>query len=148
MYQFQKPASVFHYSSSFNGKVKIKVNRSVHNRKAYGRLVVVPLTFNSRTKWRWVVSFMRLPVCHRQSLGYPSNRACCVQSRSVSSEEKNVLLLPGIKPQFLGCLVRSLIIALTAVKLKAKQKFHYNGISRNVAFLPRRITTHDLRPPT
>jgi len=88
---------------------------------------------------------MRLPLCRRQSLRYPSNTAGWVQSRSGPFEEKNLLLLPGIKPQFLGCLARSLIIALTAVKLKAKEKFRYNGISRNVAFLPRRITTHDLR---
>jgi hypothetical protein len=119
----------------------------VHDRKTYGRLVVVPPIFNSRTRRRWVVSCIGLPLCRRQSLQYPSNRAGWIQSRSGRFEEKNLLLLPGIKPQFLGCLARSLITALTAVKLKAKEKFHYNGISRNVAFLPRWITTHDLRPP-
>jgi len=86
---------------------------------------------------------MRLPLYRRQSLRYPSNRAGWVHSRSGPFEEKNLLLLPEIKPQFLRCLARSLIIALTAAKLKAKEKFRYNGISRNVAFLPRRITTHD-----
>jgi hypothetical protein len=53
-------------------------------------------------------------------------------SRSGRFEEKNLLLLPGIKLQFLGCLARILIIALTAVKLKAKEEFRYNDNSRNV----------------
>jgi hypothetical protein len=53
-------------------------------------------------------------------------------SRAGRFEEKNLLLLPGIKPQFLGCLARSLIIALTTVKLKAKEEFRYNKTSRNV----------------
>jgi hypothetical protein len=73
------------------------------------------IILNLSLRWNWVVTFMHLLRNFGETVCYPFSRRlggsqswteCC-------GEEKNVLLLPEIEPQFLGHPACSLVIILT-----------------------------------
>jgi hypothetical protein len=74
---------------------------------------IAPYIFNFGTRWRWVISSMLQPLfSQRKSPQYifdtrlDGSQSCC----ELCAGKKNILLLPGIKPQILGRLAHSLVM--------------------------------------
>jgi hypothetical protein len=79
--------------------------------EVWGSRRAAPLILNFSTRWKWAVSFMPRPL-YPPRKGHPryplDRRFCESQSRSGGfGEEKNTMVLPGIKSRFLGHLAPS-----------------------------------------
>jgi hypothetical protein len=78
------------------------------------------LILNLSIRWRWVVSFTPwLLYPQGKSPCYPLNRRLGGSQERCGSfgEEKNLLLLPWIKPWFLDCPVHSVVTILTMLPM-------------------------------